>query len=283
MTIEPARVLKAIEKLEQIDPTHEFAYERAFLAFLSVRSLPAVVYPFHNELILYRTRPHDNDVLFEDISEITNPKPHLIKNFARCNRPFQSKFYCSEDRPTSFMELVNYWVSYKKPGDHLYATVGRWQISGDVPTLIVTSPDKELRTSDFDLYHGSHYDEIVKEFDKPTQEASHIFYRYLYDKFRKSAKNDPLVYIITAAYCNTVLALNEPGIAAVCYPSVPFGGQGINFAFNADFFAPERFQLTNVMRNRFKVYALPDNLLGFRENEAIDAKSIDLATGKIIW
>jgi len=277
------RVLKAIETLEQIDPMHEYAYERAYLAFLSVQSLPAVVYPFQNELVLFRTRPHDDDILLEDISEIINPQPKLVRNFARCNRPFQSKFYCSENRPTSFMELVNYWVSYKKPGDHLYATIGRWQISGNVPTLIVTSPDKEQRTSAFDQYHGSHYDEIVQQFDEPTQEASHIFYRYLYEKFRKSAKDDPLVYIITSAYCNTILALNEPGIAAVCYPSVPFGQQGINFAFNAEFFNPAQFKLTHVLRNRFEVYRAPDGLLGFRENESIDAKSVDEKKRKIIW
>lgn len=281
--MEVQRVLNAIEKLEQIDPRHEYAYERAYLAFLSVKSLPAVAYTFQDELVLFRTRPHDDDIRFEDIGEIINPKPHLVRNFARCNRPFQSKFYCSQNRPTSFMELVNYWVSYKKPGDHLYTTIGRWQISGDVPTLIVTSPDKEKRISKFDQYHGAHYDEIVQKFDEPTQKASHIFYRYLYEKFRKSALNDPLVYIITSAYCNTVLALNEPGIAAVCYPSVPFGQQGINFAFNAEFFNPAQFHLTDVMRNRFEVYRALDGLLGFRESEAINAKSIDEVNGKIIW
>jgi hypothetical protein len=281
--MEPERVLNAIQTLEQIDPTHEFAYEQAFLALLSIKSLPAVVYTFNQELILFRTRPHDDDVLFEDISEIINPQPRLVKSFARCNRPYQSKFYCSENRPTSFMELVNYWVSYKKPGDELFVTIGRWQISGKVPTLIVTTPDKELRTSKFDLYHGAHYDEIVQQFDEPTQEASHIFYRYLFEKFRKSAKDDPLTYIITAAYCNTILSRNDLGIEAICYPSVPFIQQGINFAFNAEFFKPDQFKLLSVLRNRFEVLAGSNGLLDFRETESIDAKAVDESSGKIIW
>ena len=181
------------------------------------------------------------------------------------------------------MELVSYWVSYKKPGEYLYATVGGWQITGEVLTLIVTTPDIEDRHSAFDKFHGSNYDEVISQFDENTQEASNIFYRYLYSKFRKPAADDPLVYIITSAYCNSILALNEPGIAAICYPSVPFGGQGINFAFNADFFTPERFKLLHVLRNKFEVYQSSNGKLSFREAEDISAKGINETDRKIIW
>ena len=53
--MDPSKVSIAIEKLEKIDPSHEYAYERAFLTLLSIKSLPAVVYPF-DKLTLFRTR-----------------------------------------------------------------------------------------------------------------------------------------------------------------------------------------------------------------------------------
>ena len=46
----------------------------------------------------------------------------IYKMVCKCNRPFQSKFYCSENRPTSFMELVEYWAETKTLRK-VYATI----------------------------------------------------------------------------------------------------------------------------------------------------------------
>lgn len=115
MTVE--KVEKAISLLEQINPENEYAYENAVLAYLTIGRLPVLQYDIPAESVFFRTRTHENDDLFPLISDISITPNQFVKNFARCNRPFQSKFYCSENRPTSFAELVEYWSDTKDFGD----------------------------------------------------------------------------------------------------------------------------------------------------------------------
>ncbi len=281
MTIE--KVSRTIELLENIDPDHEYAYEEAFRLFLGLGGLPAIVHRFHREIMVFRTRTHDDDVLFTEFKDVINPPGAMVKGFARCNRPFQSKFYGSENRPTSFMELVYSWCQNKKPGEFLYTTIGGWLIKSPIETLIVVNPNKEERITDFDKYHGDHYDEMVKRFPEEIQRVCNGLYRYLFEKFRKVAYDDPLVYIITSAYCNAALSTTEARIDAICYPSVPFMEQGLNFAFNQSFIEVADIQLELAMRNKFQVGINAEGKFEFTETEDIHPKGIDNIAKTISW
>lgn len=279
----PEKIQQTIELLEQIDPWHEYAYETAFRALLGIGGLPAVVYGFKKELIVFRTRTHDEDVQFSEIKEILNPPGKFVQSFARCNRPFQSKFYGSENRQTSFMELVNSWCEKKEVGDELFATIGRWLIKSPVDALIIVNPNIDARVTDFDKAHGAGYDEMIRKFPLPIQQSCHLFYSYLFEKFRKVAYHDPLVYIITSAYCNATLSTKEAKIDAVCYPSVPFMEQGLNFAFNKDYIRPTNIELLGAMRNKFIVGTTAEGKKAFTETEAIMVHSVDIEGQLINW
>ncbi|WP_207428961.1 hypothetical protein [Pedobacter sp. SYSU D00535] len=279
----PDNVQKAIDKLEAIDPKDEFAYEKAFMAYKIIKQLPVLIYNFNSDIEVFRARTHLEDIFYSTKSEIALAPHSAIRNFARCNRPFQSKFYCGENRPTSYIELVNYWTEERNEGEKLYVTIGRWKIKRNFSALIITSPDPEKRISKYDREHGPVLDDFLNKYDGDFREANVMLYRYLFERFRKLAYEDPLTYLITSAYCNSALFEIPFEVDAVYYPSVPFNGQGVNFAFNNRFITEDNITLLGAMRDEFLAYTIEGNKKGFRQIGEIVANSIDSKNGTIKW
>lgn len=277
-------VNNTINELESIDANSDQAYERIILALTKIKMLPILIYRFEEPFAIHRSRTHENDTFFKSFSEIGLVPNRYVTSFARCNRPGQSVFYCSENRPTSFMELVNSWVEKTKPGDEIFVTLGRWQIIKPFQVAIITTPDKEHRKDKFDIEHGSALDEFIGETkDKDQQESHIIFYRYMFEKFRMPGSLDPKTYLITTAYCNLIWAQKGEKIDGIYYPSVPFMSQGVNFAFKKDFIESDSLQLTHVIRNSFKVTAQDNGKHSFTEEKFSEAKKIDIQGSLIYW
>jgi hypothetical protein len=280
MTVD--NVKSAIEKLEAINPAKEYAYEKAILAYLTINKFPVFLYDIPVGSIIFRTRTHETNNLFQAVSDISITPNSLVKNFARCNRPFQSKFYCSENRQTSFAELVHNWAETKNYGENVYVTISRWELKKALKTIIVTTPDKDNRISDFDKRHGAELEIFIASCEPEIREATTILYRYLFEKFRKPAKDDLKTYIITAAYCNLALTHSMGNADGIYYPSVPFDGQGVNFAINADFATLENIELTNVIRNKLSISENENKKHSFTETELKEAK-FDTLNNSIEW
>jgi hypothetical protein len=281
MTIE--KVQNAIAKLEAINPENEYAYEKAVLAYLTMGKLPVLLYDIPEKSVFFRTRTHETDVLFSTTSDISITPSNFVNNFARCNRPFQSKFYCSENRPTSFSELVEYWSETNKIGDKVYVTIGRWQLKKSLTGIIVTTPDAEDRVSEFDKEHGSVMETFLEQSKTEIREATKMFYRFLFEKFRKSSKNDLKTYIITTAYCNVALAHSEGKADGIYYPSVPFDGQGINLAINSEYFQANNLDLTHILRNELTISENENGKYQFTETGKIEPASFDINHNLIKW
>lgn len=279
-----ANVTSAIQELERIDPLDELAYEKAILAYLKIQELPIFIFEIPAGQYICRARTHETPDLFKTIKDISFPPNQVVSNFARCNRPFQSKFYGAETRPTSFMELVENWVESKNFGDHLYVTTGLWVTKKSLSAIIVTTPDIENRTSEFDKIHGHALDNVfLEKYDGESREALVVFYRLLFERFRKPSKNDHLTYIITAAYCNLVLAKAQGQANCIFYPSVPFAGQGVNFVINDEFIRDENIELQSIMCNEMTVSENEDHKHSFTESNAWTAKQISSEKNKIEW
>ncbi|MBP8993886.1 MAG: RES domain-containing protein [Bacteroidales bacterium] len=281
MTVE--NVKSAIEKLEAINPSEEYAYEKAILAYLTIKKLPVLLYEIPAETIIFRTRTHETNDFFNTVSDISITPNQFIKWFARCNRPFQSKFYCSENRPTSFMELVEYWAETKNFGEKVYATIGRWKLKKSLTSIIVTTPDKDNRISEFDKEHGAAMETFIGNCEQEIREATTVLYRYLFDKFRKPAKHDPKTYIITTAYCNLALSHSQGQAKGIYYPSVPFAGQGVNFAINSDFATFDNLELTHIIRNEMSIAENENGKHSFTETAIAEATKIDITNNLIEW
>ncbi len=281
--MELANLEKAIAQLEGIDPVSEYAYEKALLAFISIKKLPVLIYTLPAGTFLFRTRTHNNEVFFNSINDISLPPNHLIKNFARCNRPFQSVFYASENRPTSFMELVEYWAETKNFGQTLDVSIGKWELLNPLDLILITSPNPEGRKSEFDKYHGTALDGFLEEQDGEAKKAAERFFSYMFSKYRKPAKNDLLTYIITTAYSNLAIQHGNGNVHGIYYPSVPFGQQGVNIAINQGFSTDNNLRLTHVVKNTFRIDENEHGKHSFTETNRIMTKNIDLENKTIKW
>lgn len=276
-------ISKAVQRLENLNPNNEFAYEEAIMAFLSIGKIPVIADDIPAYTKICRSRTHSTgETFFQKVSDIFIAPNHAIKGYARCNKPFQSKFYGSENRITSYEELVDNWLDNFKEGDKCYVTLGQWITQKDFKLVIVTTPDKHLRVSQLDKYYGGFLDTAINGYDKETKNSFIEFYRYLFEKFRKDAKKDIKIYIITSAYTNLALQLSSGVTDGLIYISVPAKEQGLNFAFNFTITNHINFKLNRVYRNEMTV---SKSLCGkkFKETGIIEAASFDVGEDKIIW
>lgn len=266
-------IKEQIEVLDTIDINSPTAYEEALVAFLRMNHLPFLILELGFPFSIFRTRTHTNDDFFSNVSEIGLAPNHVIRSFARCNKPLQSMFYASENRITSYSELIRSWANGKAIHDKIYATISKWEVNVPVNALVVTSPNPTHRISQYDKNHGPNLDHFINEYQDDAKDAMIMIYDYLFYRFRKDAFNDPLNYIITTAYCNLAFTKAKGSLDAVFYPSVPFGGQGVNLAFRSTFDFPNALKLTHVSRNVMEIESA-DPLPHFKEVEIKHANII---------
>lgn len=279
-------VQNAIQRLEAIDPVDEFAYEKAFLAFLTIKQLPVCLVTLDEGISLFRTRTHETDNFFTSISDISIAPNFVTKSFARCNRPFQSRFYGSFDRATSYMELVGYWTESRNAGDKIYVTIGAWETRKSLVSIVVSTPDAAKRLSDYDKKYGAILDGYLKQIDSALVDGTKLFYEYMFEVFRRPANRDPKTYFLTTAYCNMALtqcSLENQKVDAVFYPSVPFGGQGVNLCINSAFIQAGGVELVHAMRNEMTVGVNTSSKHTFTETGVNQCTSVDSTGGVINW
>jgi hypothetical protein len=138
------------------------------------------------------------------------------------------------------------------------------------------------RTSDYDQAQGKALDNFINNADPPTKEALVLFYKFLFDVFRRPAKKDLRTYAITSAYSDLAYNRTKGQMDAIFYPSVPGGSVGVNFAIKQDYDFATNCHLEVVARNVFKrIDSQP--LPGFDEVDLKIARQINHANGRIIW
>jgi hypothetical protein len=272
----------AFKTLDELDENDELAYEKAFLTFLSINHLPVFINTLPPCERLFRTRTSEEPGYFQQISDIAITPRQFVKDYARCNRPNQSIFYCSENRPTSYMELLEYWVESRTFGDRLKVTVGMWENNQPLNVIIVTTPDKHQRISRYDVIHGAAYDAHMQHKSNDEVNFSNAFFKYMFDRFRTPAKHDLRTYIITTAYSN--VALSQAGDVAngISYPSVPYNGNGVNFALKESYFENNLVML-HALWSEFEVRKTAEGKHNFVEINLSETTKVDSASNKLHW
>jgi hypothetical protein len=276
------QIQNCIDILKSIDPTDPTGFDTAIAAFEQMGKLPFFILDFPALPInVFHSRTHETNDYFVDFADISIPPAKFVKSFARCNVPHQPVFYCSDFRQTSYMELLEYWVEEKKE-EFLYVTIGKWKIRNSLKLLIVTSPFEGDRITSFDKMHGIKLDHFINQQCGEMKSAMIMFYKFLYDKFRKPAKKDPQTYIITSAYCNFAFNLKQDTIDAILYPSVPYDGKGFNLAIKPTYNFEKNMKLVMVARDTFKRID-DDPLPIFQQADFRKAQNIDYDKKKIVW
>lgn len=274
-------VENVIKEIESINEQDDYAYEKILLSLTKVKQLPIFIDTIGAGTKIFRTRTHSTDTRFTNVSELSYPDKKIVPKFARCNRPYQSVFYGSENRPVSYLELVEYWVETSPFGSKFYATIGCWELTQDINAVLVLNTDSSKRTTEFEKHFGDNLDKVLARQSPEIRESSSIFLNYIDSKFSKSAKNDLKTYMVTTAYTNMALLHAKETAQGIVYQSVPAAKIGINMAVQPNF--ADSFKLIHVLRNGFETYENEIGKHSFIEFETIEAKQIKNDIGTIEW
>lgn len=202
---------------------------RALLAELVQRAAPAYwVHTPPRVLTVHRSRPLGSDEDWWQFSERDlGPPPHdKVRNYARCNRPGQSRLYCSLEENIALAEM-----QAARGQIHLLTT---YLLDRKIKLLPIGELDFFRRTGGL-MYLGDGASKIARLYGSIVDEPDVAFIdAFFADEFMRHASTDA-VYFLTSALADILLsdADTVPAPEALFYPSVVFRG-GVNFAITPD-------------------------------------------------
>lgn len=252
----------AIRKIENLDKTKGHYYEQVLFEFSKIEKLPIIIYRVEANELFFRTRINNgND--FETFTDLSYPDEKYVSAYARANKPLQQMFYCSENRPTSYIELLN-----NKEGnirDEITLTIGCWQAVEPINVVLVFDPSKS-RDNEYNQRHGAGYDNFIEQTQEELRGGTRRLFEFIGSYFGKQANDDKHTYMLTTAYSNLVFAHDM--VEGIIYPSVPFGGNGFNIAFFPKIIEDNRLRLLDVMKNVMRIELNENGKFNFVEQSA---------------
>lgn len=280
---------RELDYIESIDKDDEQAYEKILNAFINIRFIPSFTFKViriqHDgkPRVTFRTRTHMDVNFFESINDLSYPPNEIVKSYLRCNRPNQSVFYSSENRPTSYLELVEYWAKEKNIGEKIEVSIGMWQFQRDLVLYLIPIPNASDRETDGEKFYGEIYDQIIADavYDNHTKQIISRIFEFMYKQFKKPAKHDKKTYMITSAFSN--LIMSKPYIDGILYPSVPYQGQGYNTAIKKSVVESGALKLVEVTKDSFNIEETEEGMHSFIHYDSFSTSQIDSHTGEIRW
>lgn len=270
------KVENAIRIIERLDKSKGHYYEKLLFELSKIEKLPIIIYRLSANDLFFRTRINDQDN-YERIVDLSYPNQQYITTYARANKPLQQLFYCSENRPTSYVELLN--DRKCNVGDEITLTIGCWQLPEPVDVVLVFNPSNS-RSNSYYQKHGAGYDDFINKTADVYRDGTNRLFEFIGSCFEKSAKDDKQTYMLTCAYSN--LVFTHDLVEGIIYPSVPFGGEGFNIAFFPKVFDDNRLRLLDVMKNVMRVELTEDGHFNFVERSSVKG-IIDYSAGTIKW
>jgi len=237
-----------IQNIRRIDRKKADSYKEIFdLLRNEIKLIPALTTKLEakDEILLFRSRVHENDEQeYNTIDDFSYRKnKNLITEYSRCNVPGQQIFYCSEDRPTSYFESL---AIKKDRKNQELVSLGVWKLKKDLIVGIIAHPYKEKRYTKFDIEIGNIVDYYInKDFKELETEIREILYFFTIEfRFLIGDHNH---YKITAAISNIIFE----EVDAIVYPSVPFMGQGNNYAIKKELIDNNSLMLESTLIEKF--------------------------------
>jgi len=272
-----------LDYIKQIDANDELAYERTHLAFRNIRWLPIFSKIIPTKSTIFRARTHTDKKWFLNKKEVSNPPNKFIPKFGRLNRPFQSVFYGAENRPTSYMELVEYWAEEMEIGSEISVSLGMWEFQRDLNVMIIPRPYIADRKTTAEIEYGRQYDDFLSngKFNELGKKSSNIIFDFMSKEYMRPAKKDKKTYITTSAYSNLIMLKED--LDGILYPSVPFGGNGYNLALKSKLVYDGSIKLTEVTKDTFNIGLTDEGKHSFNHIETISTNKINKESGEIRW
>jgi hypothetical protein len=221
------QIENSITEINSINFSNSWAYEQVINSIFKIQFLPIILFTYPKGSSIFRSRINIGTELFENVSDISIPDEKYVTEYKRANKPKQSLFYGSEDRPTSYLEFVEQLAENTPIGNEVAITVGKWKTKRELTLALVFNPQAERNISYYQQ-HGEALDEVIKKSPEEFRKGTTKFYEFIGNEFAKNAGGDIRTYQITCAYSNIVFAHEKTD--GIMYPSVARGGDGFNIA-----------------------------------------------------
>lgn len=269
-----------IEEIKSIDFLNSWSYEQALHSFLKIKSFPVVLHPFLKGNMIFRSRPNDNSSKYEKITDISHPATKYVTDYARANKPRQSLFYGSENRPTSYMEFADKLSMQKSAGDKFSITVGGWKVQQDLTLALVLNPfDKS--DNQYNKYYGKGFDEFVEKSSPSQKEGILRLFNFIAEEYAKPFNDKIGTYLITCAYSNIILGIQR--CDGIIYPSVQNSGNSFNVVLKRSVVEQDKIILETVGRDTFMTGLQDNGKHSFTQIDNESALNIDYERNQIKW
>jgi hypothetical protein len=272
-------VESAISTIDSIDYSKEGAYNLVVEAIKGIGKVPRFHYKIEANEVFFRSRPNDSEDYYKEVKKISYPPKDKVKNYARANKPEQSVFYCSDTRPTSYLELAYDLAENTEIGESISITISLWQIVEQIEVVLIINPNDSNQT-EYSKRHKEAVDNMLNELGEDMKEGTILLYEYIAKKFSADAKHDKSIYIITSAISNFLLANDQDG---VMYPSVPYQENGFNIALRKGLVDDSKVRLINVNRDTFTIEATEEGKHNFKQSADMEQGIINWSDKSISW
>lgn len=263
-----SNTMEIIDILKNFDLEDEFSYEKLLLLIELIKlKLPTLIQSIQKGTMVFRSRENFDTNVFKQFKDIGCPTKEFVTKFNRANRPYQSIFYCSDKRETSYSEFMDEWRVFPV-GKVFSITIGLWELLTDIKVHLFI--DRKIIGDKFDLLKG-----------KEWNEEEILLYDFIVEMFAKSAHNNKSIYILTSAISNSLLMRGE--LDGIMFPCVPTNGEGLNLALKSELFFNANLLLKHVTRDTFLTVRNENNIKADHNNIASMDGVLDYDNKLIIW
>ena len=270
------KVEEVIRLISSLNKADGYYYENLLVDLSRIEILPIIIYRLEANELFFRTRINESGDYLR-IKDLSYPDPEFVKSYARANKPLQQLFYCSENRPTSFIELLNNREC--EVGDEITLTIACWQLVEPLDVVLVFNPANS-RSNKYNQKHGVGYDDFISKIDEAYRDGTNKLFQFIGTGFEEPAIDNKDIYMLTCAYSNLVFTKEK--VEGIIYPSVPFGGDGFNVALFPKVCDENRLRMLDTMKNVMKVELTEDGHKKFVQ-QSTNKGTIDYSTSTISW
>lgn len=264
-----------IKEIESIDFKNNWAYEQIIHSILKIQKLPIILFTKLKGNLIFRSRINSGVTPFETISEINIPDERHVNNYARANKPRQSLFYGSEDRPTSYLEFAMHLAETTPFNEEVSITIGAWELQRNLTFVLVFNP-KLPRDNEYNKYHGKEFDNFISKTPEELRKGTIRFFEFIGQKYAEQAENNLENYLITCAYSNIVYAYEQ--CDGIMYPSVPRAGDAFNVVIKKNTIEEGALSLKSARMDKFIAREQDNGKHDFLNNASMDASNINFET-----
>ena len=213
-----------------------------------IGKIPIMRSEYHENKIIYRARPNDNeDDDFSNISDLSYKPEKYNNSYQRASTPNRTMFYgalipedaredlneniIKDERAIGAFEVVKFLRDLKIKEGEKVISYGVWRVKSTISTLsIIQSDFSKLKVNWLKTVATNFYNRLENHPD--FKEKTLIIQDFLAREFSKHvAEGEDYNYMISGLFSHKACEL---GVDGILYPSVKMKGRGLNIALTPE-------------------------------------------------